>query len=116
MEQRNDDYFVEMIRFLLQERAADSIHTKDPQGNTALHLALCAKTCQGQPSAHQREVVANLLLDSGANVKATNNLQETPLITAVRSGGRDLEWRLWLPLEQEGIDVNAKDGAQRTAL
>ena len=52
------------------------LHATDLNGNTPLHLA-----CEGG-----REEVVQLLIDSGANIKQTNNEGEIPTHVAIQYG------------------------------
>lgn len=73
------------------------LESRDRDGNTPLISA-----CFAPPSFNPHVAVANYLIDQGANIKATNQWDGTPLYCALKSP--DLVQRLIA----DGADVNAR--------
>ena len=86
------------------------LESKDKDGNTPLHIA-----CIGIPPSIARQVgVANYLLDKGADVNATNNGGDTPLLYAARNLGKDFD--LVQRLVAKGAAINPQPDPGMTPL
>ena len=72
-----------IVQIFLKKGGID-VNKRDAEGNTPLHYA-CLKG--------YRDIV-NLLLDNDADVSIANNLSETPLHAASRSGNKEIIGRL----------------------
>jgi ankyrin repeat protein len=86
---------VEVSRLLLQYKA--NIYARDPEGRTALHVAV--KFFGGHVN------VARLLLEHGADMNARDRGRGTPLLRAIQYGRLEIA-RLLL---ERGADIDAED-------
>ncbi|KAJ8670795.1 hypothetical protein QAD02_002054 [Eretmocerus hayati] len=94
-----------LVQHLLDKGADPNAHH---EGYTAL-LALCNST---KGSAHERFICLTNLINSKANVDATNKVKETPLMYACKMQ----DTNFILELLRHVHDVNFADGEGRTAL
>ncbi|KAM6165274.1 2-5A-dependent ribonuclease [Erethizon dorsatum] len=96
----------DVLRILLKEMGAE-VHARDNMGRNALIHGI-----QSSPD-EKVEDVTRLLLDHGADVCVRGEREKTSLILAVEKKRVGLVQML---LEQERIEIDAKDGEGRTAL
>jgi ankyrin repeat protein len=97
----------QLIEQLLQAGADPNISDED--GLTPLHLALMATDHSDEPGGEQhghQEEIAMLLVQHGANVKATGKKGESVLTLACRGAHANL---VKLLIDERGMDPNAKD-------
>ncbi|XP_005375061.1 PREDICTED: 2-5A-dependent ribonuclease [Chinchilla lanigera] len=96
----------DVLRILLEEMGA-AVHARDNMGRNAL-----VRGIQGCPDEKVEEVT-RLLLDHGADVCVRGEKGKTVLILAVEKRHAGLVQML---LEQEHVEIEAKDSEGRTAL
>ena len=84
------------ISDFIESHANSSVNVSDNEGNSALHLA----------ARYNSADAVRILLEHGADVNATNNNDETPLIVAIQPNRDILE--IIRTLLEYNADVNAK--------
>jgi len=93
--------FDEIIK-IIKSAEAGEINLKNPDGETALHEAICC----GEPD-HNIEAIVRRLIKKGADVNARDNGGWTPLYKACWGGDNDSKYNTITLLIKSGADVNA---------